>query len=134
MKTSEFAFACKVRQALNQNLEQLPASAIDRLASVRNEAIKRKKRNALLEARVSQRTPAGHVGHFFDDARSWAGSIGLAIPVIAVAVGLFGIYQSQQRQCITETAEIDTQIMTDELPLVAYLDKGFNTYLEEQDK
>ena len=46
-----------------------------------------------------------------------------------MVVGLVGIYQSEQQQRISETADIDAAVLSDELPLTAYLDHGFNAYL-----
>jgi hypothetical protein len=43
--------------------------------------------------------------------------------------GLMGIYQFEQRQQIIESAAIDAEVLTDDLPLSAYLDNGFGAFL-----
>lgn len=131
MNTNELNFAYKVRHALNENLDNLPASTTERLASARNLALSRKKKDAPVRAFVPQRIFAGHIGGFFSESASWSwiGRIGFAVPVIVLIAGLIGIYQFEQHQRISDIAEIDALVLSDELPLTAYLDHGFNAYL-----
>lgn len=132
MTTKQLNFAYKVRHALNENLDNLPASTTQRLAAARNLALSKKKKDSPLRAFVSQNAFAGCIGGFFNEPFSWLGRMGLAVPVIVLVVGLVGIYQSEQQQRISETAEIDVMVLADELPLSAYLDHGFNAYLAKR--
>jgi hypothetical protein len=132
MNTEEINFAYKVRHALNENLDILPASTANRLASARKIALSRKKNDAPLHMLASQRALAGQIGNFFNEPLSWIGRMGLAIPVIVVVIGLIGIYQAEQQQRISEIADIDVAVLADELPLTAYLDHGFNAYLAKR--
>lgn len=129
MNTEEFDFAYKVRHALNENLTALPASSAERLASARNLAVSRKKKDSPLRRVATQGVLAGHVGGLFNGQFPWMRRMGVAIPMIALAIGLVGIYQFEQQQRISETADIDAAVLSDELPLSAYLDHGFNAYL-----
>ena len=130
MNTDELNFAYKVRHALNEKLEHLPASSVDRLASARKAALTRKKADAPL--RVAQRALAGHAGNFFEAHLSWVNRMGVAIPLMVLVAGLAGIYQYEQQQRIAELAELDAAVLSDELPLNAYLDQGFNAYVSQQ--
>ena len=56
----------------------------------------------------------------------------VALPVVIVFASLVGMYQAEKRQHIVDLAEIDAMVLTDELPLNAYLDHGFNAYLAQQ--
>lgn len=132
MNTEEINFAYKVRHALNENLDILPASTANRLASARKIALSRKKNDAPLHMLASQRALAGQIGNFFNEPLSWIGRMSLAIPVIVVVIGLIGIYQTEQQQRISEIADIDVAVLADELPLTAYLDHGFNAYLAKR--
>ncbi len=132
MNTEEINFAYKVRHALNENLDILPASTANRLASARKIALSRKKNDAPLHMLASQRALAGQIGNFFNEPLSWIGRMSLAIPVIVVVIGLIGIYQAEQQQRISEIADIDVAVLADELPLTAYLDHGFNAYLAKR--
>ena len=128
MNTEDINFAYKVRHALNEKLDQLPSSTVDRLASARKLAISRKKAHA--PVKVSQRVLAGNIGAFF--SFSSLGRAGVAIPLLALVAGLSGIYQYEQDQRIAEIAELDAAVLSDELPLTAYLDHGFNAYLAQR--
>jgi len=129
MNAKELNFAYRVRHALNENLESLPESALNRLSSARKIALTHKKHDNPLRALILQQTLIGPVGLFFDDRLSWIKRVGLAVPLFAVAIGIVGIYEIEQQERITETADMDVAVLSDELPLTAYLDHGFNAYL-----
>jgi hypothetical protein len=128
----EINYAYKVRHALNERLDVLPASTTERLASARKIALSRKKNDAPMRVSATQHAFAGHVGNFVNEPLSWLGRIGLAVPVIVLVVGLVGIFQYERQQRINETADIDAAMLTDDLPLTAYADHGFNAYLEKR--
>lgn len=134
MSTNELNFAYKVRHALNENLDQLPVTTIDRLAAVRNIALSRKKKNSPLRVLAHQGTLAGHAGSFFNVPFSWLSRIGVAVPLLMLVGGLIGIIQFEQQYHISEMAEIDAAVLSDELPLTAYLDRGFNAYLSKREE
>lgn len=132
MKAKQLNFAYQVRHALDENLEALPASTTERLATARKMALSRKKKDSPLRAFVTEGAFAGQVGRFFSAHMPWAGRMGLALPMIVLAVGLVGISEFEQQQRISETADIDAAVLSDELPLSAYLDHGFNAYLAKR--
>ncbi|KQQ96714.1 DUF3619 family protein [Massilia sp. Leaf139] len=131
MNTDDINLAYKLRHALNENLDALPASTTERLAAARALALSRKKADAPATAQPARR-------RFFDvDFRfsgAGLGRLGVAIPLLALVVGLGGLYQYDQQQRIAELAELDAAVLADELPLTAYLDHGFNAYLESQQR
>ncbi|HEV7619651.1 MAG TPA: DUF3619 family protein [Burkholderiaceae bacterium] len=129
MNAKQLNFAYKVRHALNENLDNLPESTTERLASARKTALSRKKKDSPLELRAFRPAYAGQIGNFFSEPLSWISRISLAVPVIVLAAGLIGIYQVEQQQRLSDIAEIDTLVLADELPLSAYVDHGFNAYL-----
>ncbi|MFL6657845.1 MAG: DUF3619 family protein [Massilia sp.] len=128
MNADDLNFAYKVRHKLNEHLDQLPSSTTDRLASARKAAMARKKPHA--PVRVPQAQLAGNVGAFFSS--SFFNRMGVIVPLMALVVGLAGIYEYEEQQRIAELAELDAAVLSDELPLTAYLDKGFNAYLAER--
>lgn len=131
--TKELNFAYKVRHALNENLDNLPASTAERLASARKQALSRKKKESALRIFVMPQVAAGQVGRLFSHPLSWLARMGLAIPLIVLAVGLTSIYQFEQQRLISDIAETDAEVLADELPLSAYLDHGFHAYLATRD-
>jgi hypothetical protein len=132
MNTKELNFAYKVRHALNENIESLPASTTDKLASARKIALSRKKKDSPLRVLLPQRALAGDVGAVFGKPLSWLARMGVAVPLLIAVAGVVGIYQFEQQRRISETAEIDAGVLSDELPLSAYLDHGFNAYLAKR--
>jgi hypothetical protein len=128
MNADDLNFAYKVRHALNEHLDQLPPSTADRLASARKLAVARKKAHA--PVRLAQGQLAGNIGAFFTS--SMLGRMGVIVPLMALVVGLAGIYQYEEQQRIAELAELDAAVLSDELPLTAYLDQGFNAYLAQR--
>jgi len=133
MNTRQINFAYKVRHALNENLDNLPPSTTDRLANARKLAVSRKKKSSPLRAIVPQAVLAGRAGTGFLGGRfSWLAKMGVAIPLVALVVGLTGMYQYEQKRRIADTAEIDAEVLSDELPLSAYLDHGFNAFLAKR--
>jgi uncharacterized membrane protein (UPF0136 family) len=61
-------------------------------------------------------------------------NVGVALPLLLVMGGMVGVYQYEQQQSIAELAEMDAAVLSDELPLSAYLDHGFNAYLETREQ
>ena len=128
MNSDDLNFAYKVRHALNEHAEHLPASTVDRLAAARKAALAGKKPDA--PARLAQRQIAGNIGSLF--SFSTLGRMAVVVPLLALVAGLAGIYQHEQQQRISEMAELDAALLSDDLPLTAYLDTGFNAYLEKR--
>jgi hypothetical protein len=135
MNVKELNFAYQVRHTLDQNLDNLPTSARERLAASRKLAISRKKPEPL-HLRVSRLALAGHghIGSYFQTPLSWLGRLGIMTPLLLGALIFVGLYQFEQEQHIAELAEIDAAVLADDLPVAAYVDQGFNGYLASRDE
>ena len=129
MNTDDINFAYKVRHALNEKLDDLPASTTDRLAAARKAAMARKKADAPARVAARKTVLAGIATHLLAEPLSWLGRMSVVIPLLALVLGGVGIYQFEQEQQIAELAELDAAVLSDELPLSAYMDHGFNAYL-----
>jgi hypothetical protein len=133
MNANEINFAYRVRHALNENLERLPAPTVDRLAAARQAARSRKKPDSPRRIHLPRPAFAGAASSFFTSGRlSWLARMGVALPIAFAIAGVIGIYQVEKQEHIRELAEIDSMVLVDELPLDAYLDHGFNAYLSNQ--
>ncbi|WP_395826423.1 DUF3619 family protein [Collimonas sp.] len=132
MNSKEINYAFKVRHALNENLDNLPAPTVDRLAAARKTALARKKKDAPARVLLRRGLLAGHAGNFFNDPLAWLMHVGVAAPIVAGMVLLSGLYQYEQQHRIAAAADIDAAVLSDELPPSAYLDRGFSTYLAQQ--
>ncbi|KML51914.1 membrane protein [Burkholderia cepacia] len=130
----EHEFALKVRRALDEHAAALPAETTDRLAVARRAALARKKPEA---ATVPVFVPAfaGAAGGAFGPAptsrpqASLARRLLRAWPLALLLAGLVGIAYWEDLQRTAELADIDAAMLSDDLPLNAYLDHGFNAYL-----
>lgn len=136
MNTEDTNFAYSVRRALNEKLDDLPASTTDRLAAARMAAMARKKADAPARVRVSRTAPAlaGGASGFFANQFAWFNRVSVALPLLLVLGGMVGVYQYEQQQTVQELAEMDAAVLSDELPLSAYLDQGFGAYLETREQ
>jgi hypothetical protein len=128
MNTDDINLAYKVRHALNENLDALPASTTERLAAARARALARKKADA--PARKREARPLFSIHTML--SMGGLGRVAVAVPLLAAVFGLAGLYQYEQKQRIAELAELDAAVLSDELPLTAYTDHGFNAYVTAQ--
>lgn len=133
MKTNnELDFAYKIRRALDENLAYIPPSAQQRLEAARKNALSVQKKSSPLRLIFLNRAAAGNFRHFMRDPFSWITRASLVLPAVIVAAGLVGIYHFEEQKRISELAEIDALVLADELPLDAYVDRGFSAYLAER--
>ncbi|MDX1375359.1 MAG: DUF3619 family protein, partial [Burkholderiales bacterium] len=56
----------------------------------------------------------------------------LLVPLVLLVLGLVFLYSAQQSRRAAEAVELDTQLLADELPIDAYLDKGFEAWLNRR--
>jgi hypothetical protein len=129
MNTDDINLAYKIRHALNDNLDNLPASTTDRLAAARVQALARKKADAPVRATARQRA-AFDLGSLF--SMQWVARAAVVAPLLAMVAGMVGVYQYEREQRVAELAELDAAVLSDDLPLTAYTDHGFNAYLAQQ--
>lgn len=135
MNNKELLFARKVKLALDANLDNLSDDTLQHLAAARRVAMARKKKGgASVSVRVQQPVLAGALGGgmFSPDKPSWLNRLGVALPLLLGVILFAGIYQHENAKRVDDLAEIDAAVLSDELPLSAYLDHGFNAYLTEK--
>ena len=121
---NEIQFASRIRQLLNQGT-QLDRATVDKLRAAREAALSRQR---------AERAPVlVWADNVFGNGWGWASlSARVVLPVVMLAVAAFGIYRWQESQRLAEVVEIDTQLLTDDLPIDAYLDRGFQNFLKKR--
>jgi hypothetical protein len=135
LEPNEQAFVRELRRALDERAASLPASHTDRLAAARHVALARKKAEPQFVRVASPAlAAAGIPGGFGAVAgaprrRSRLARFALAWPLAALVASLFAIAYVEDQQHTAELADIDAAMLSDDLPLNAYLDHGFNAYL-----
>jgi len=121
---NEQLFASKICHVLDRATQVKPSVA-ERLRAARERA---------LEARRLERAPAlawaGNVlGSFDGSSGLW---LRVVLPALLVVLSVVGIYTWQQNQRLAEIEEIDAELLTDDLPIDAYLDRGFEAWLKKR--
>ena len=114
---------------LDQSANQVPADVMERLRASRMQAIA-KRRVLKIETATSvfannSSATLGGDAHF-----GFWGRAASFLPLVVLLVGLIGIGVLQENQRAEELAEVDTAILTDELPPNAYTDAGFAQFLK----
>jgi len=120
---NEQQIAYRIKQLLNRGLD-LDAGKLARLKAAREAA--------LVRQRVESRVPAW----------AWADNVigksggpsalipRLLLPMAVLILGLIAVNQWRDTQVAAEIEEIDAGVLTSDLPLDAYLDKGFDAWLK----
>jgi len=116
----ELQFAYKIKQKLNNDATRLPAATEERLRAARERAL------------AQQRQSVGGLAVAGVPASVGFGWLGQLAPLLVLVGGLVAINYWHQSQQALEIADVDTQMLVDELPPNAYLDKGFGAWLTRQ--
>jgi hypothetical protein len=120
---NEMQFGNKVRQVLNQGLN-VDASIAERLKAARELALARQRP----EPAPALAWADNVVGRF----GGWSGLLlYVVMPLAFLLAGLAAAYQWQQNTIVAEIVEVDAQLLTDDLPIDAYLDRGFQNWLKK---
>src|SRR5258708_4312992 len=114
---NEHLFGNKVRQILNQGL-RIDSSAAERLRAAREQALARQRPEPAPALAWADNVVGGFGG--------WSGlSLRVLLPIAILVTGVGGVYSWQQNQRAAEVGEIDAQPLPGDLPIDAYLDRGF---------
>ncbi|MDW8469160.1 MAG: DUF3619 family protein [Burkholderiales bacterium] len=122
---NEISFALKIRQALNEGTRLSPR-ALARLREARERALAAQKPEPAEAHLLVAAGVLGRAGELGDFARR------VLLPLVVALAGLAGIYSWQKEQTAAEVEEIDARLLADDLPIEAYLDKGFEAWLKKR--
>ncbi|MDR0575992.1 MAG: DUF3619 family protein [Candidatus Accumulibacter sp.] len=135
---NEQHFVYKVRQHLNRGLHDLGPNTLDRLAAARRLALAHQKQVAGHPALAAAGHAAGHFSPFhlpfhFPFHFHFAG-LRFSQTLAALAFLLCALYSTfwiADRRA-QELGDIDSAILSDELPIGAFTDKGFAAWLNSK--
>ncbi len=120
---NEPQFASRIRHYLNQGT-QLDAATAQKLRTARELALSRQRPEPAPLVRLADNVLGNGWG--------WGGlSARVLLPVFVLVAAGVGIYRWQESQRLAQVVEIDAQLLTDELPIDAYLDRGFQNWLKK---
>jgi hypothetical protein len=123
-------FGRRVAARLDAAAEDLPRDIGERLRAARMQALARRKTEPLPARSVSVSGGQAMLGG--DERPGLWHRLASAIPLVALAAGLVTIYVVQNEHRAREVAEVDAQLLTDDLPPAAYTDPGFVQFLKSQ--
>jgi hypothetical protein len=121
---NEMQFGRRIRQLLNQGTHVSPKVA-ERLRRARELALAR------------QHPEPAPAFAWADSALvrfgGWGGfALRVLLPLAMVVASGIALYAWEQNQRAAELEEIDAQLLTDDLPIDAYLDRGFQNWLKKR--
>jgi hypothetical protein len=128
---NEIEFAYRIRQALDEGAEHIDYTVSLRLQKARQAALARsvEGRAAPVWVPALQLAGAGAPSGPGTGSSGWLLRLGLAAPLVALALGIVGIKQWQNDRMISEVADIDFAVLLDDTPIDTYAHNGFGVFL-----
>jgi len=124
MNPPEHDLARKLVRYLDDGLDQLEPRVRERLGAAR--------RNALAHYREQPATVFGLV--WVGEAVAWITQHRLLIAAAALVLVTGAVFYWQGARPANGVTDIDFYLLTDELPINAYLDKGFDSWLKRSSR
>ena len=116
----------RVRQALNHGLKDVPTTATRRLAAARHLALSKQKQTA--PALVAASAGAAQGRGQFDQQTPYARQM---LCILALLVGMWLSFYWHSVQYVSELEEVDSALLSDDLPPDAFLDDDFISWLTD---
>ena len=131
---NEKEFAYRIRLALDEGTEHVDYSVSLRLEKARQAALARQApaREAPAWVPALQLAGAGPAAETGSRLGAWMMRLGLAAPLLALAIGAVGIKQWQNDRMVSEIADLDLAVLLDDTPIDTYAHQGFGVYLREE--
>lgn len=123
---NELQFVSRIRHLLNQGT-QLDAATAARLRAAREAALSHQRPERVRVLDWADNVLGSALG-----GRGWSLVVRVLVPAALLVVGVGAIYSWQEKQRLAEIVEIDAQLLTDDLPIDAYLDRGFQNWLKKR--
>jgi len=129
MNEPEHELARKIVQHLDYGLDRLEPGARARLVAARKAALARYREQREFAPSLAWAGQAlARIGEYrFSDMR-------VLVAVAALVLAAAGIAYWQSTGPSNDLADIDISLLTDELPINAYLDKGFDSWLKRSSR
>jgi hypothetical protein len=125
MTANDKEIAGRIKTYLDAGTKELKSGTVYRLQQARAAALARVQdpKRAPEMALAGAGGTMGGTRPFYAQVRFWIG-------VALIAAAGFGWQQWQVYQAINEAEEIDAMLLSSELPIDAYLDRGFQAWLK----
>jgi hypothetical protein len=131
-------FASKVVARLAEGANDVPHDISERLRVARMQALAQRKKpqiqSQLATAPSIQMSGNAAVfglgGGLGDEKFSIFNRLASFLPILALLIGLIAVNNMQNDDRASELAEVDSALLTDDLPPAAYVDPGFTHFLK----
>ena len=125
----EDELALRIARLLDEGSRgELTPAQRERLARARRLAVSR------AQARAQPVLAPAWAGPFSSFTERSVLGVRYLIPFAALLLGLLGVVYVNSGTVSSEMAEIDAGLLTDELPINAYLDQGFDSWLKRSSR
>lgn len=122
-------YAQRITAHLDEGLGALPHAVTEQLRAGRVQALAQRKRSVAVRKQASVLTRLGS-SLALGGGGGWGYTLLSAIPVLALVAGMMVLGSQQDENGITEIAEVDAALLSDDLPPAAYADPGFVQFLK----
>jgi hypothetical protein len=124
----EDELAIRIAKLLDEGTDGLTVKERERLAQARTLALSRQQGR-----KVPVLVPAW-AGPFSRFTEQSVFGVRYLVPLAALILGLTGVVYVNTSNVASEIADIDAGLLTDELPINAYLDQGFDSWLKRSSR
>jgi Protein of unknown function (DUF3619) len=125
---SSDTFGSQVARRLDTSTQQLPSRVTDRLAAGRKAAMAAMPTSEII-VKASSTNSSSTLTLSGSSSRWGWNFLGFALPALVLVVGLFIISVNSDDLDANEQAEIDEAVMTDDVPISGYADRGFGVFI-----
>ena len=122
---NEERYASRVRQALNHGLKDIPTASARRLEGARHLALPRQKQEVPQLALAGDRSRRNF--HFISENRH----LRQILAVLALLLGMWISFYLDSVKYISAIEEVDSALLSDDLPPEAFLDNDFFKWLKD---
>lgn len=122
-------FGRAVAARLSAGADDLPYDLGERLRAARVRAIEARKKPAVAPVVVGRGAAATLA--LEPEQRSLFNRIASVLPLLVLVAGLVALHAYQADRRAAELAEVDADLLTDDLPPAAYADPGFVQFLKQ---
>lgn len=123
---NEERYASRVRQALNHGLNDISPAVARRLEAVRHQALSRQKQPVQQMALAGDKTSSLHFRFLMDNHH-----LRHILAVLALLLGMWISFYIDSINYVTQVEEVDSALLSDDLPPEAFLDKDFFQWLKD---
>ncbi len=131
LEALELRVAHRVAARLSERADAVDVDIAERLRFARERALARAQELRVAESQTASVLGTSGAGVLAGGGRGgWWLKLGSVLPLAALAVGLFLIQHLHAEAQIEAAAQVDVELLADDLPPAAYNDAGFVEFLK----